>query len=49
MAARRLSSEDTDEEEFQNQYEKLQHAYRHAREDRREHTLEKKDQLRMQQ
>ena len=47
--ARRLTSEDSDEEEFQEiQYAKLQNGYRHAREDQREYTIEKKDQLRMQ-
>lgn len=47
--ARRLTSEDSDEEEFQEiQYSKLQNGYRHAREDQREYTIEKKDQLRMQ-
>ncbi|CAF1032430.1 unnamed protein product [Rotaria sordida] len=47
--ARRLVSEDSDEEEFQEtQYGKLQNSYRHAREDQREYTIEKKDQLRMQ-
>lgn len=48
MAGRR-TSEDSDEEEFQEiLYTKLQNNYRHAKEDQREYTIEKKDQLRMQ-
>jgi len=47
--ARRRAPEDSDEEEFQEiQYSKLLNGYRHAREDQREYTIEKKDQLRMQ-
>jgi len=47
--ARRRTSEDSDEDEFQEiQHSKLQNSYRHAREDQREYTIEKKDQLRMQ-
>ncbi|UJR15601.1 hypothetical protein I4U23_002537 [Adineta vaga] len=46
--ARRLASEDSDEEFQESQYAKLQNSYRHAREDQREYTIEKKDQLRTQ-
>lgn len=47
--SRRPAADDSDEEEFQEaQYAKLQNGYRHAREDQREYTIEKKDQLRMQ-
>ena len=47
--SRRLAADDSDEEEFQEaQHAKLQNGYRHAREDQREYTIEKKDQLRMQ-
>lgn len=49
MASRRPTSDDSEEDEFQeNQLSKLHRNYRHAKEDRREFTLEKKDQLRMQ-
>jgi hypothetical protein len=49
MAAHRRATDDSDEEEFQEiQHSKLQNSYRHAREDQREYTIEKKDQLRMQ-
>ncbi|CAM2706555.1 unnamed protein product [Rotaria socialis] len=46
--AGRLISEDSDEEFQEIQLNKLQNNYRHAREDQREYTIEKKDQLRMQ-
>lgn len=46
--ARRQASEDSDEEFQEIQHAKLQNNYRHAREDQREYTIEKKDQLRMQ-
>jgi hypothetical protein len=46
--AGRLASEDSDDEFQEIQYTKLQNNYRHAREDQREYTIEKKDQLRMQ-
>jgi hypothetical protein len=46
--AGRLTSEDSDDEFQEIQYAKLQNNYRHAREDQREYTIEKKDQLRMQ-
>ncbi|CAM4792915.1 unnamed protein product [Rotaria magnacalcarata] len=46
--AGRLISEDSDEEFQEIQLSKLQNNYRHAREDQREYTIEKKDQLRMQ-
>lgn len=46
--ARRQASEDSDEEFQEIQHAKLQNGYRHAREDQREYTIEKKDQLRMQ-
>jgi hypothetical protein len=46
--AGRLASEDSDDEFQEIQYGKLQNNYRHAREDQREYTIEKKDQLRMQ-
>lgn len=46
--ARRQASEDSDEEFQEIQHSKLQNNYRHAREDQREYTIEKKDQLRMQ-
>lgn len=46
--AGRLASEDSDEEFQEIQHTKLQNNYRHAREDQREYTIEKKDQLRMQ-
>ncbi|CAF0993638.1 unnamed protein product [Adineta steineri] len=46
--ARRLASEDSDEEFQEIQHGKLQNSYRHAREDQREYTIEKKDQLRTQ-
>jgi hypothetical protein len=48
MMAGRQASEDSDEEFQENLYGKLQNNYRHAREDQREYTIEKKDQLRMQ-
>jgi hypothetical protein len=48
LMAGRLASEDSDEEFQEIQYGKLQNNYRHAREDQREYTIEKKDQLRMQ-
>lgn len=47
MAAR-ITSEDSDDEFQGIQVNKLQNNYRHAREDQREFTIEKKDQLRMQ-
>ena len=47
MAAR-LPSEDSDEEFQEIQYLRLQQTYRHAKEDQREVTIEKKDQLRTQ-
>ncbi|CAF1684632.1 unnamed protein product, partial [Adineta ricciae] len=46
--AGRLASEDSDEEFQESQHAKLQNSYRHAREDQREYTIEKKDQLRTQ-
>ena len=47
--SRRLAADDSDEEEFKEAlHAKLQNGYRHAREDQREYTIEKKDQLRMQ-
>ncbi|CAF3044135.1 unnamed protein product [Rotaria sp. Silwood2] len=46
--AGRLISEDSDEEFQEIQLSKLQNNHRHAREDQREFTIEKKDQLRMQ-
>lgn len=46
--AGRLASEDSDEEFQESQHTKLQNSYRHAREDQREYTIEKKDQLRTQ-
>lgn len=47
MAAR-ITSEDSDDEFQGIQVHKLQNNYRHAREDQREFTIEKKDQLRLQ-
>ena len=46
--AGRQAAEDSDEEFQEIQYTKLQNNYRHAREDQREYTIEKKDQLRVQ-
>jgi hypothetical protein len=46
--AGRIATEDSDEEFQETQYSKLQNNYRHAREDQREYTIEKKDQLRTQ-
>jgi hypothetical protein len=46
--AGRLASEESDEEFQEIQFSKLQNNYRHAREDQREYTIERKDQLRMQ-
>jgi hypothetical protein len=46
--ARRIASEDSDEEFQEIQHTKLQNNYRHAREDQREYAIEKKDQLRTQ-
>ena len=43
--AGRLASEDSDEEFQESQHAKLQNSYRHAREDQREYTIEKKDKL----
>lgn len=48
IMASRLISEDSDEEFQEIQLSKLQNGYRHAREDQREYTIEKKDLLRMQ-
>ena len=48
MMAGRLAADDSDDEFQGTQYAKLQNKYRHAREDQREFTIEKKDQLRMQ-
>ena len=47
MAGRPVS-EDSDEEFQELQHDRLRNSYRHAREDQREYTIEKKDQLRMQ-
>ena len=46
--AGRQAAKDSDEEFQEIQYAKLQNNYRHAREDQREYTIEKKDQLRVQ-
>lgn len=46
--ASRVISEDSDEEFQEIQCGKLQSNYRHALEDQREFTIEKKDQLRVQ-
>jgi hypothetical protein len=46
--AGRMASEDSDEDFQEIQLSKLQNNHRHAREDQREFTIEKKDQLRLQ-
>ena len=46
--AGRLASEDSDEDFQEIQLSKLQNNYRQVREDQREFTIEKKDQLRLQ-
>ncbi|CAF0772474.1 unnamed protein product [Adineta steineri] len=46
--AGRLIADDSDEEFQETQYAKLQNNYRHAREDQREYSIEKNDQLRIQ-
>ena len=42
------ASEESDEEFQEIQYERLIQGWRHAKEDQREYTIEKKDQLRTQ-
>jgi hypothetical protein len=46
--AGRVPSDDSDEDFQEAQHARLKDSYRHAREDQREFTIEKKDQLRSQ-
>lgn len=46
--AGRVPSEDSDEDFQEAQHARLKDSYRNAREDQREYTIEKKDQLRTQ-